>query len=97
MIAPAGYRPPPQLVPVREDQRVVRLTCPECERRGVHIDVWTVFRSAKLLCRSCRDVTYHVTWEILDGDEAIVAQLSWADWPGDPMAKNPWYETRRWR
>jgi hypothetical protein len=95
VIEPAGFRPPPQRVPVRADQRHITLMCPECSKRGVHLDVWTVFRSAKLWCRACRAVTYYVTWDIVDDERAIVACLSWADWPGDPEAENPWYEERR--
>lgn len=62
----------------------------------MHLDLWTVFRSAKPVCRACWEVTYHVTWDIVDDGDAIVAQLSWADWPGDAWAENPWYDTRRW-
>lgn len=57
VIEPAGFRPPPQRVPVRADQRHITLVCPECSKRGVHVDVWSVFRSAKLSCRACLAVT----------------------------------------
>lgn len=83
-------------VRVRNDQRHVRLVCPVCGKRGVHLDLWNVFRSAQPWCRACREVTYFVTWDTAEGDDAITARLALGYWPSDPEVENPWYDTRRW-
>jgi len=91
-----GDPPVTERVQVRREQRHVRLTCPVCGKRGVHLDLWNAFRHAKPWCRACRQVTYFVTWDI-EAEDAITARLALGYWPGDRWAENPWYETRRGR
>ena len=91
-----GDPPVTEHVRVRREQRHVRLTCPVCGKRGVHLDLWNAFRHAKPWCRACQQVTYFVTWDI-DAEDAITARLAIGYWPGDQWAENPWYETRRHR